>query len=97
MNDEGRATMERMITEFAGPFWSGRALGLHNTTQRLTAAAGPPLFGALIVASGYPAAWALCALFPLAAVPLVPTPSHPPGPYDAPPGPGRDPGLLGVS
>ncbi|MCV7394887.1 MFS transporter [Mycobacterium paraseoulense] len=60
------------ITEFAGPFWSGRALGLHNTTQRLSAAAGPPLFGALIMAAEYPPAWALCALFPLAAVPLVP-------------------------
>jgi MFS family permease len=61
------------ITEFAGPFWSGRALGLQNTTQRLAAAAAPPLFGALIVAAEYPAAWALCGLFPLAAVPLVPT------------------------
>lgn len=61
------------ITEFAGPFWSGRALGLQNTTQRLMAAAGPPVFGALIMAAEYPAAWALCGLFPLAAVPLVPT------------------------
>jgi MFS family permease len=60
------------ITEAAGPFWSGRALGVQNTTQRLTAAAGPPLFGALVMAAHYPAAWALCALFPLAAVPLVP-------------------------
>ncbi|WP_156765008.1 MFS transporter [Mycobacterium sp. 1081908.1] len=60
------------ITEFAGPFWSGRALGLQNTTQRLAAAAGPPLFGALIMAAQYPAAWALCGLFPLAAAPLVP-------------------------
>jgi MFS family permease len=67
------------ITEFAGPFWSGRALGLQNTTQRLTAAAGPPLFGALIMAAEYPAAWALCGLFPLAAVPLVPNRSLPPG------------------
>ncbi len=61
------------ITEFAGPFWSGRALGVQNTTQRLMAATGPPLFGALIMAAEYPAAWALCGLFPLAAVPLVPT------------------------
>ncbi|MCV7091727.1 MFS transporter [Mycobacterium interjectum] len=60
------------ITELAGPYWSGRALGVQNTTQRLAAAAGPPLFGALIMAAHYPAAWALCALFPLAAVPLVP-------------------------
>ena len=61
------------ITEFAGPFWSGRALGIQNTTQRMMAAAGPPLFGALISAARYPPAWTLCALFPLAAMPLVPT------------------------
>jgi MFS family permease len=61
------------ITEFAGPFWSGRALGMQNTTQRLMAAGGPPLFGALITAAEYPPAWVLCGLFPLAAVPLVPT------------------------
>src|ERR1700761_4723259 len=60
------------ITEYAGPFWSGRALGIQNTTQRLMAAAGPPLFGVMIGAAEYPAAWAFCALFPLAAVPLVP-------------------------
>ncbi len=67
------------ITEFAGPFWSGRALGMQNTTQRLMAAAGPPLFGALIMAAEYPTAWALCGLFPLAAVPLVPIHLLPPG------------------
>ncbi|HTY30328.1 MFS transporter [Mycobacterium sp.] len=67
------------ITELAGPYWSGRALGLQNTTQRLVAACGPPLFGALIMAAHYPAAWALCALFPMAAVPLVPADLRPPG------------------
>jgi len=67
------------ITEFAGPFWSGRALGVQNTTQRLMAAAGPPLFGALIAAAKYPSAWALCGLFPLLAIPLVPTRLLPPG------------------
>ncbi len=67
------------ITEFAGPFWSGRALGIQNTTQRLMAAAGPPMFGALISAAKYPSAWALCGLFPLAAVPLVPLRLLPPG------------------
>ncbi|MBW0016046.1 MAG: MFS transporter [Mycobacterium sp.] len=60
------------ITEIAGPFWSGRALGIQNTSQRIMAAAGPPLFGALISAAEYPAAWILCGLFPLAALPLVP-------------------------
>jgi MFS family permease len=67
------------ITEFAGPFWSGRALATQNTTQRLMAAAGPPLFGALIAAERYPIAWALCGLFPLLAIPLVPTRLLPPG------------------
>jgi MFS family permease len=67
------------ITEFAGPYWSGRALGIQNTTQRMMAAAGPPLFGALISAAKYPPAWLLCALFPLAAVPLVPARLLPPG------------------
>jgi sugar phosphate permease len=61
------------ITEFAGPLWSGRALGVQNTTQRLMTLAGPPVFGALIMVTGYPLAFALCGLFPLAAAPIVPT------------------------
>ena len=67
------------VTEYAGPFWSGRALGIQNTTQRLMAAAGPPMFGALISAAKYPPAWLLCGLFPLAALPLVPVRLLPPG------------------
>lgn len=67
------------ITEYAGPYWSGRALGIQNTTQRLMAAAGPPLFGSLITTAVYPTAWALCGVFPLAAVPLVPVRLLPPG------------------
>jgi MFS family permease len=65
------------IPEFAGPFWSGRAMGAQNTTQRLTAAAGPPVFGELIDATGYPIAFAVCALFPLLALPLVPVGARP--------------------
>ncbi|MET0995718.1 MAG: MFS transporter [Mycobacterium sp.] len=60
------------IAEIAGPFWSGRALGTQNTSQLLTAAIAPPLFGALIGVAGYAAAFAVCAVFPLAALPLVP-------------------------
>ena len=60
------------ITEFAGPFWSGRALGIQNTAQRLMAAAAAPLFGAIVAAAEYPLAWALCGLFPLLAAPVVP-------------------------
>lgn len=60
------------IAEIAGPFWSGRALGTQNTSQLLTHAFVPPVFGALIGAFGYPVAFAACALFPLAALPVVP-------------------------
>jgi MFS family permease len=60
------------IAEIAGPFWSGRALGTQNTSQLLTAGVAPPLFGGLIAAAGYPAAFAVCAVFPLIALPLVP-------------------------
>lgn len=60
------------IAEIAGPFWSGRALGTQNTGQLLTAAVVPGMFGALIGVAGYPLAFAVCALFPLAALPMVP-------------------------
>ena len=32
----------------------------------------PPLFGGLIGVAGYPVAFAVCALFPIVAIPLVP-------------------------
>jgi MFS family permease len=60
------------IAEIAGPFWSGRALGAQNTSQLLAAGLTPPLFGALIGGLGYPVAFAVCALFPVVALPLVP-------------------------
>lgn len=67
------------IPEFAGPYWSGRAMGAQNTTQRLTAGAGPPVFGELIDTSGYPLAFAVCALFPILALPIVPVRARPRG------------------
>ncbi|HEU4362109.1 MAG TPA: MFS transporter [Mycobacterium sp.] len=67
------------VAEIAGPYWSGRALGTQNTTQRLTAGVAPPLFGALIGAAGYPLAFAVCGLFPLAALRLVPISVEPEG------------------
>jgi len=60
------------VAELAGPRWAGRALGVQNTGQFIGAAIVPPAFGALIGLVGYPLAWALGALAPLAAVPLVP-------------------------
>lgn len=65
------------IAEIAGPFWSGRALGTQNTTQLVTAGIVPPVFGALITAAGFPLAFAVCALFPLVALPLVPVDADP--------------------
>jgi MFS family permease len=65
------------IAEIAGPFWSGRALGAQNTSQLLTAGIAPPLFGGLIGIAGYAAAFAVCALFPLVALPLVPVEPEP--------------------
>jgi hypothetical protein len=65
------------IAEIAGPFWSGRALGTQNTSQLFTAGAAPPLFGGLIGLAGYPVAFAVCALFPLIAMPLVPVGAEP--------------------
>jgi MFS family permease len=65
------------IAELAGPFWSGRALGTQNTSQLLTAGIVPPVFGALITAASFPLAFAVCALFPLVALPLVPVDADP--------------------
>ena len=60
------------VAERAGPFWSGRALGLQNTAQFLAGSAVPPLAGLAIGQWGYSAAFALAALFPLVATPLIP-------------------------
>jgi sugar phosphate permease len=60
------------VAERAGPFWSGRALGVQNTAQYVAAAAVPPVAGLLISHAGYPTAFALAAVFPLAALGLVP-------------------------
>ena len=60
------------IAEYAGPFWSGRALGAQNTSQLFAQGIAPPLFGGLIAVAGYPVAFAVCALLPLLAVPAVP-------------------------
>jgi MFS family permease len=60
------------VAEIAGAHWSGRALGTQNTGQFLTAALAAPLVGLLIGVVGYSAAFALTALAPALAVPLVP-------------------------
>src|SRR5690606_17973827 len=63
------------VAEIAGPRWSGRAFGIQNTGQHLTAAAVPPVVGLLIQHCGYGWTFAAVALFAAAAVPLVPRPT----------------------
>lgn len=60
------------VAERAGPFWSGRALGIQNTSQYLVAAAVPPLAGLAVTHAGYAPMFALAAVFPLVAIALVP-------------------------
>jgi len=60
------------VAERAGPFWSGRALGVQNTAQFLAASAVAPVAGLVIGSWGYAACFALAAAFPVLATPLVP-------------------------
>ena len=60
------------VAEIAGPHWSGRALGTQNTGQFLMAAITAPVVGALIGVVGYAAGFALVALAPAIATPLIP-------------------------
>jgi hypothetical protein len=60
------------VAERAGPWWSGKALGVQNTGQYLVSAAVPPVVGVLISGAGYAWAFGLVALLPLLALPLVP-------------------------
>ncbi|MEJ2887501.1 MFS transporter [Actinomycetospora aeridis] len=63
--------------EIAGPGWSGRALGVQNTTQNIVATAAPPVLGALIGASSYAVGFAVAALAPLAAIAVTPVAAEP--------------------
>jgi MFS family permease len=60
------------VAEASGRAWSGKALGIQNTGQFIAASVVGPGIGALITAVGYPFAFALVALTPLASIPLVP-------------------------
>jgi MFS family permease len=60
------------VAEIAGAHWSGRALGAQNTGQFIAAAIVAPTAGALIAVTGYSIAFALFALAPALAMPLVP-------------------------
>lgn len=58
--------------ELAGPAWAGRAMGVQNTGQNLTASLTPPLLGALIAAHGFGWGFGIVAIFPVIAAPLTP-------------------------
>jgi sugar phosphate permease len=60
------------VAEFAAPQWAGRALGTQNTFQNLAAMLTAPLAAAVIGQSRYGMAFALTAIFPMAAVWLTP-------------------------
>ncbi|WP_280360672.1 MFS transporter [Nocardia wallacei] len=64
------------VAEIAGPYWSGRGLGVQNTGQNLASAAIAPLFGALITAAGFSATYLVTAVIATAAIPLVPLARH---------------------
>lgn len=58
--------------EHAGPAWAGRALGVHNTGQNLTAAVVPPVMAAVISATAYWPGFALAAATACASAAIVP-------------------------
>jgi sugar phosphate permease len=60
------------VAEYAGAAWAGRALGLQNTAQNLTATLTPPVVAALVAGRGYPTAFVIAAVLPVAAAGLVP-------------------------
>lgn len=60
------------VAEHAGPFWSGRSLGVQNTMQHFAGFLVGPTVGALIEYLNFPLALALLALGPAAALWLIP-------------------------
>ncbi|GAA1108910.1 MFS transporter [Kitasatospora arboriphila] len=73
------------VAEHAGPAWAGRALGVHGLGQHAAIVLVPPLTGALVTAHGFAPAYALAAVFPVAAAALLPgEPAAPAGETAAP-------------
>jgi sugar phosphate permease len=60
------------VAEIAGMSWAGRALGVQNTGQNVAALLTPPLLAAVIGDSRYAVGFAVVAILPLLAVPLIP-------------------------
>ncbi|GAB3128480.1 MFS transporter [Tsukamurella serpentis] len=61
------------IAERAGPFYSGRALGIQNTAQFAATVALTPVMAAAITATSFGTVFLVTALAPLIAYPLVPS------------------------
>ncbi|PRX96231.1 sugar phosphate permease [Allonocardiopsis opalescens] len=60
------------VAELAGLRWAGRALAAQNTVQSMVSMVVPAAVGALITAYGFPIAFAMPALFALAACAVIP-------------------------
>lgn len=60
------------VAEYAGPRWSGRALGVQNTSQFVTISLATPLIAAAIERFDYWPVFAGAALIAAVAIPLVP-------------------------
>lgn len=60
------------VAEYAGPRWSGRALGVQNTAQFVTISLATPLIAAMIEQLGYWPVFAGAAVIAAVAIPLVP-------------------------
>ncbi|SON63867.1 putative MFS-type transporter [Mycobacterium simulans] len=61
------------VVEYAGPRYSGRALGVQSMGQLLIGSLSGPVFGAVIAAAGYPIMFGIAALAPVAAVFAIPS------------------------
>jgi sugar phosphate permease len=55
------------VAELAGSSWAGRAMGVQNTGQNITASLTPPVLGALIAATGFAGGFMVVAVFPILA------------------------------
>lgn len=60
------------VAEYAGPRWSGRALGVQNTTQFVTISLATPVIALVIEHLGYWPVFAGAAVVAALAIPLVP-------------------------
>lgn len=65
------------VAEHAGPFWSGRSLGVQNTMQHFAGFLVGPTIGALLEYLNFPVVLALLALAPTAALWMIPKKDRP--------------------